>query len=380
MMFEVGQLLVVCALSALAWLAARLLPGLPAAPAHRRTELDGLRGVAAVGVVACHVSQHLWAFAGVTAEPLIADHVAILGVQMFFALTGFLFTDRVLDRRFEPTGFFLGRIRRIVPMYLVAVLGTLATALLLGDPSGQPAAQSVAEAMDVLKFGFTALTTDPKLPLFGLNALALIGTAWTLSYEWAFYLLLIPAAAICTSQRRAALVLAAGAALAWGDFHTRSEMVVWPFFLPGVFAALAIRHLPALAPRLRLGLSWAALPIIGLVLWLPAFWTGPKLLLAAALFLLILVSRPRVLLHPAVQTLGRISYSLYLLQYLVIFPITRLIFGNPDLLGGLAARLLCCAAMMVLAVLAAWAGHRLVEQPAGTAFPAARKNPKAFSP
>jgi peptidoglycan/LPS O-acetylase OafA/YrhL len=178
-------------------------------------------------------------------------------------------------------------------MYLVVVLGTIATARAFGPASDQPIAQTVAEALDVLKFGFTSLTTAPKLTLLGLNALALIGMAWTLSYEWAFYLILVPAATFCKSRVGVGIVLATGAALAWGDFHEHSEMVIWP----------------------------------------------------------------------VLQVIGRISYSVYLLQYLVIFNSTIIIYGHPHLFGHSAAILLSAAAMMILIVLVATATYRFIELP-----------------
>jgi peptidoglycan/LPS O-acetylase OafA/YrhL len=248
-------------------------------------------------------------------------------------------------------------------MYLVVVLGTIATARAFGSASDQPIAQTVAEALDVLKFGFTSLTTAPKLTLLGLNALALIGMAWTLSYEWAFYLILVPAATFCKSRVGVGIVLATGAALAWGDFHEHSEMVIWPFFLPGVVAAVVIRRVPELPQSVRTALAFGAIPIIGLILWLPTFWTMPKLLLAAALFFITLVSRPGVLLWPVLQVIGRISYSVYLLQYLVIFNSTIIIYGHPHLFGHSAAILLSAAAMMILIVLVATATYRFIELP-----------------
>lgn len=362
-----SQLIVVCALYAIACLAARVVAPLlgreTASARFRYTHLDGLRGVAAIGVVACHINQHVGEFLGSHEKPLVGDHVGILCVQMFFALTAFLFTDRVLDRKLEPASFFLGRIGRIVPMYLVVVLGTIATALAVGPNPSQPIDQTLAEVLNVLKFGFTSLTTAPKLTLLGLNALALIGMAWTLSYEWVFYLILIPAATFCTSRIGIGIVLAAGAAFAWGDFYDQSEMVIWPFFLPGVVAAVIIRRAPDLPQSVRTALAFGAIPIIGLVLWSPTFWTMPKLLLATALFLITLVSRPGVLNWPALQAIGKISYSIYLLQYLVIFNMTNIVYGHPNLFGHPAVRVGFAFAMIVLIVLIATATYRLIELP-----------------
>ena len=78
--------------------------------------LDGLRALAVLSVIAYHM-RFTWASGG------------LLGVTMFFVLSGYLITGLLL-REHEQTGtislkgFWLRRVRRIIPAVLFAVLGT----------------------------------------------------------------------------------------------------------------------------------------------------------------------------------------------------------------------------------------------------------------
>jgi len=79
--------------------------------------LDGLRTLAVMAVIAYHM-KFGWASGG------------LLGVTMFFVLSGYLITS-ILMNEYESTGtislgnFWLRRVRRIVPAVVFAVLGTL---------------------------------------------------------------------------------------------------------------------------------------------------------------------------------------------------------------------------------------------------------------
>ena len=77
--------------------------------------LDGMRALAVLAVIAYHMGMK-WALGG------------LLGVTMFFVLSGYLITG-LLIKEYDETGtislsnFWLRRVRRIIPAVVFAVLG-----------------------------------------------------------------------------------------------------------------------------------------------------------------------------------------------------------------------------------------------------------------
>ncbi|MFF1377600.1 acyltransferase family protein [Streptomyces sp. NPDC058308] len=91
-------------------------PAAPAAPGRRHiAPLDGLRGLAVLGVLFFHAGR----FSG-----------GFLGVDLFFVLSGFLITGLLLqeaarDGRVDLLAFWGRRARRLLPALAVTVAGTL---------------------------------------------------------------------------------------------------------------------------------------------------------------------------------------------------------------------------------------------------------------
>src|SRR5262245_6805621 len=90
----------------------------------RRPCLDGLRGFAALAVVATHLKLMLG---------------GVIGVEIFFVLSGFLTTVLLLEER-EKNGtidlgnFFRRRLKRIVPPLFVVVAIVSVLGALFGRP------------------------------------------------------------------------------------------------------------------------------------------------------------------------------------------------------------------------------------------------------
>jgi len=97
---------------------------------HANTKwIDGLRGVAAACVALNHapfildslmiMPKVFYMAADGASTPIL---FGALGVQIFFCITGLLFTGKILsDKPIDWTDFYTKRVRRIVPAYLVAV-------------------------------------------------------------------------------------------------------------------------------------------------------------------------------------------------------------------------------------------------------------------
>ncbi len=148
-------------------------------PGHLRhvPELDGIRGLAALAVFfhhVCFTSVH------VNAEPGWPSLIAWLyrmsaygnrGVDLFFALSGFLITSILLqDRRSSRyyQDFYWKRALRILPLYLVCLLGVL---------------------IFLHQYAYVALSAFFVVNFASVLHVQGFGPFWTLSIEEQFYLL-----------------------------------------------------------------------------------------------------------------------------------------------------------------------------------------------
>lgn len=142
---------------------------------ERIPELDGIRGIAAIMVVFHHIAQ---AFPGVPIGGFLklwlsATHAGWIGVDIFFALSGFLITRILLKTKNEPhfyRNFYARRVLRLAPPYLI----TLVLIAIFVPDSGK---------FLVLSFFYLSNVS----PLFGVPMV--YGLLWSLAVEEHFYLI-----------------------------------------------------------------------------------------------------------------------------------------------------------------------------------------------
>lgn len=339
----------------------------------RNHALDGLRGLAALGVLTLHV----WMFTVQGAHgrdelvSLLTGELR-LGVVLFFVLSGYLLAGpwvaSGLDGRRTPRlgRFAVKRAARIVPAYWVAMFGSFW--LLAG--SGHQYEVSAGQL--------------PVFAAFGQNYVAsaagrLDPPMWSLVVEVSFYAVL-PLAGwlLVRCARRGWMVAAcaglAGLGLAWSAAGTllawpETAMSTLPTFLP-VFAcgmaaaALAHRRAPSRG-------AWWALLVAGTALvCADALWhhqgTGmighvvrdlPAAVGFAAVVAAVAAHPPAVLARPALRGLGTISYGLYLWH----LPVLLWLRFEGLMPGGFVVPWIEVAA---LSALVAWASWVTVERPA----------------
>ena len=347
------------------------------AEAHFRADLEGLRGVAILLVLLCHIR-------------LPGAEAGFIGVDVFFVLSGFLITGLLIGER-ERTGginliaFYTRRVRRIFPAAALVLATTLVAAQFLISPLDRPrigvdigaAGLSMANIRFALGATDYFASTDPSPVLH----------YWSLGVEEQFYLLwpvLLVAAARLARPRTAMALLCV--AIVVGSF-------LLSFALTSSSAASAYYLLPARAWQLAIG---GLLALAGV--WLgrtpgpmlaATGWLGVGLLVAAVLVIgpmtpypgvasllptigavAIIASRgvpgspgPLLLERAPLRWLGRISFSLYLWHWpILVFGATALGLAGADA-EPTASEFAMRLALVGVAAILAHATWRFVEEP-----------------
>lgn len=359
---QLTALLILFGIAILTAMTCRKLFGDPEAVSGRLTYFEGLRALSALAVASSHINQEFIKNLGFTQLPLVSNHFGILGVKMFFGLTAFLFTRRVLFGKMDIVAFFSSRIRRIVPLYFfvctIAVFIIMTATVVLYHQKIGDLQQIFNEIYSVFTFGFFG---GPRLEIKGYNMLSLVGTAWTLPYEWAFYLL-IPILVIFTQSRSLIWCGFTIFVIATANAYFITPENVWPFFLSGVIAAFLEKYMPPIHINLERFFGIAAVFLLSAILFAPKFFTLLQLVLATLLFLCIFLAKPNILQKKILQYLAQISYSVYLLQFLVLLPLVTLFNGIHFLQRSMMTTIACILTMVILIPLSHLT-YKLIELP-----------------
>jgi peptidoglycan/LPS O-acetylase OafA/YrhL len=344
-----------------------------------RSDVEGLRAVAVLAVVAYH--------AGLPFAP-----GGYVGVDVFFVISGFLITgqlvrDLEVRGRLSLLAFYARRVRRLLPLSLVVLASTVATGALLLD--ALRARALVLDALAALGYGLNwRLALQGTDYLTATAAPSALQHYWSLGVEEQFYalwplLLLLGvgvgrrSADLRSRRRRLALVLTlvvvaslAASALGtarsqpWAYFglHTRA----WELAAGGL-AALGADRLARLGGGRAATLTWSGLSMVvlsvvayddttafpGLAATVPAF--GAVLVVGAG------CRRPvggaeAFLGRPSMQVVGALSYGWYLWHW----PVLLL---APSAMGqDLSPRARVLVTLLALPLAAVT--YRLVEHPA----------------
>ncbi|MFZ2502680.1 MAG: acyltransferase, partial [Nocardioides sp.] len=300
-------------------------PDVVGRPSPRVAGLDVLRGVAIALVMLRH------------AVPALFPGAGVVGVVMFFTLSGFLITG-LLTEEFARAGgvrlgdFYRRRVVRLAPALVVLVAGYVLVTV-TWDPLGERSA--VAETVLV------ALTWTGNLPLW--SASPAMFHLWTLATEEQFYLLWPTVLLLGLRRGRAGWAAAAAAAAALiGCLAT----LVWLHDAPDLAYALptswAVCFVIGGATRLAVGVSagtvdrrparpgwrtlapWVAGAVLALLSVLPVrgsaltyLVVGPVVSAATAATVIAALRFREVSTAPAraFAALGVVSYGAYLWNY-----------------------------------------------------------------
>lgn len=352
------------------------LSGKASEQSPRVDALDSARGWAILGVIAIHVSQLAPLPMGVLSRLAINGD---MGVELFYVLSAFslvLMLDvRAKAGQLSVQGYFIRRFFRIAPMFWFALL--LATLMYFGKPSfWSPNGVGWSEI---------ALTAIFMHGISPLSVNAVIPGGWSVAVEVMFYLCL-PIIFRHISSLASALkwlavsigfyYLFGGVSEAYFDqilpanARYLSEIYSWymsypaqlPVFMLGIAAFFVVKE-----GQVRPRYAYVAACVGGLLLIGDQLQTTNHLFsrhflwaLVFALLVIASVQRPVYLLdNPLMRTLGRISFSVYLLHFFVLTVVGK-IFRHVAIQAELKFLLLYCVVVGMTYLLAAWT-YRVIE-------------------
>jgi peptidoglycan/LPS O-acetylase OafA/YrhL len=305
---------------------------------HRLTPLDGLRGILAISVFFLHVTEfQILAATGQWTHPdsNFYQQLGIFPVCMFFFITGYLFWLKLRKSTGIPAGpFFYGRLARLGGVYFTTCLicfGLIAVDS--GFHRNISVVKLIAQVLGWLSFFGSGHDMNGIA-----NSRLHLGPAWTLKFEWMFYLSL-PFLGWFAIRRLRLAILFGGAAIlgllaAQLPTHGAVHKLLTDYFgayfdfLAYTFSAGILVAVLPVTPKLR---TWAqsgiasvlSLLLIVATLFLikPEFGPLESALLVLPFACVCLGNTWFGLLSSVpVRFLGRISYSFYLL-HTVLFTI-----------------------------------------------------------
>lgn len=364
-------------------------------PDKRTDTLDGLRGFLALSVFAAHTVVHYEYLRSGVWKPSSAQFynvAGLLGVCLFFMVTGFLFWTKLLKAGGRPgwRALYIGRVFRLGPVYLVVVLTMIGVVAYRTDFRLQvPASEAIASTVAWLALGI--VPPPPTINGYADTGTILAGVTWTLFFEWLFYFSL-PLLAVFVRRGRhlaftgalvAACLLTIVAATWNGGFEAGvkprpvlmlavlAELVL--LFASGMFVASLLHA--GIGERLRLQRRrWAVLALLCLALVFAAMLDmrnlGMLSLLAlcplAATFLWIVCAGNRlfgVLAWPASRRLSGLSYGIYLGQGLALLAVFAIPGVKAYAMSGTLAFWLVNTVCALVLVTGALAVHLWIEEP-----------------
>jgi peptidoglycan/LPS O-acetylase OafA/YrhL len=314
--------------------------------ATRLTELDALRGLAALAVVLFHYLSQYQHISPIGESSALSLPWGRFGVEIFFGISGFVIFMTLRNTR-TATDFIVSRFARLFPAYWAAIIVTTGVVHLCNAGYLHISAGAVAVNFTMLQGHLTVDHAD--------------GAYWSLSVELGFYAIMLFLWRLKLLDRiEWALIAWIALKLLWWLFPGLSWRLGYiliieyiPFFAVGVSAFRIwsgerrwIQQLPLLA--------FGYFVVILIDPW-PMTLVYP---ISLAIFAAIASNKTGFLRQSALIWLGSISYPLYLIHQYAGFAIMD------ALQIAKVSPLLAILITLALVLCAAWLINRFIERPA----------------
>jgi peptidoglycan/LPS O-acetylase OafA/YrhL len=363
---------------------------------HHDPALDGIRGLAILGVLIQHCYFRAPGATSLIDRSLIqVREIGWVGIELFFALSGFLITGILLDSKGSDgyfRNFFGRRVLRIFPLYYATLLVLFYLVPRLGIVPGPESAQVVDVQgwyWSYLQNFFIALRmkANPDQLLF------YTGHLWSLAVEEQFYvvwpLLIYSLRRKHVAYACAGLIVLAAAlrvAALWHGVGPRAIYTLTPFRMDSLAAgsllALAVRY-PAASgfltrwarPAFMAGIAGTIGSMVLARDASPFHWPVQSFgytsiaVWSAALIFLARAAPPSALIARFIRQrplllLGQYSYGIYIIHAFVLFAAVRLLGPLPLMYGyGWPSSLLLMVCLMTISIAASALSWHWYEAP-----------------
>jgi len=164
--------------------------------APRVLPMEGLRGLAVLSVFFVHAhaffGSYLSNFPRLFNLSEYLGRVGNAGVDLFFVLSGFIIYAALIQKPLSYSTFLWRRVKRIYPTFIAVLALYLLLSVIFPAESRLP-----ASAIDRIKYVFENLLLLPGV----FRITPIITVAWSLSFEFAFYLC-VPLVAFLTARSK----------------------------------------------------------------------------------------------------------------------------------------------------------------------------------
>lgn len=347
--------------------------------------LDGLRGVAAITVVAFHICE---AHAESHVTQLI-NH-GYLAVDFFFLLSGFVIGYAYDDRwnKLSVSGFFKRRLARLQPMVIMGMIIGAACFYFQASPTLWPAISTtpVWKVLLIMVIGFTLIPVPISMDIRGWQEMhPLDGPGWSLFFEYIANILyalglrklsktalsiLVAITAVILIQYAVTCPngdMTGGWSLTAEQLRIGFTRMLFPFF-----AGLLLSRTARLT-QIKSAFLWCSLLLLA-VLALPRiggtthFWANGlyEALVIIFIFPLVVYMGASGAVHTGVTArvckfLGDISYPIYITHYAFIYTYTAWVANHKPV--SLQQALPYAIATFVISIVVAYACLKWYDEP-----------------
>jgi peptidoglycan/LPS O-acetylase OafA/YrhL len=279
------------------------------------------------------------------------------GVALFFMTTAFLFWGKVRNSQtIDWVELYKKRFFRIVPLALFC--STIALIMLFSFTESKPLTiETISNSLAWFDGGLW--NSKPAVTTFDKSWMALAGVTWTLRWEWIFYFTL-PLFFIFNKWSIELAIVLFGFSVYFLPDITR-DAYLWSYF----FAGMLCREL-----KDKIQLTKSQANILLVVTITLAFLAQPEIFRSPEKFFLITIFFSIVsgadlfglLTTTASKRLGAISYSLYLTQGLILFPMSLYFSHQNDFVLDMKAMTIFIFSYILICLISSFTFH-FIERP-----------------